>query len=414
MSLASAGRPSAWRASSTPSSSKLSRIAAIAWVRRVSCWRGAARGEVVRLRVLRIDAAAGEDVGTGREAGGGRAPRHQQLEAGRGVAQQQHGGGCAHRHGLAMGVELLCGADHGGIIGSGRATCLKRQAACISSRDHDLPGRLRRVDVVARTLQEPLGKVLGQPVVIDYKPGAAGNIASEFVARSRPDGYTLVFGTAATHGSNAALYKKLPFDVEADFVPVAPIIDVSNVLTINPDVMNVKTLKEFVELVKANPGKFNYASTGNGTGTHMAFAEFNSRLGLNMTHVPYKGGPEAMTAVLKGETCCIMNQVQTVLTQYKAGKVRLLGVTTAKRVAAIQEVPAIAESGLPGTQGFDSTTWFALFAPKGTDARSSPSSMAPSRPCWRTPRSRASSKAPATRCASSRRSSSSRRCTPTA
>jgi tripartite-type tricarboxylate transporter receptor subunit TctC len=225
------------------------------------------------------------------------------------------------------------------------------------------------VDVVARTLQEPLGKVLGQPVVIDYKPGAAGNIASEYVARSRPDGYTLVFGTAATHGSNAALYRKLAFDVETDFVPVAPILDVSNVLTINPDVMNVKTLKEFVDLVKANPGKFNYASTGNGTGTHMAFAEFNSRLGLNMTHVPYKGGPEAMTAVLKGETCCIMNQVQTVLTQYKAGKVRLLGVTTARRVAAIPDVPSIAESGLPGTKGFDSTTWFALFAPKGTDAR---------------------------------------------
>ena len=225
------------------------------------------------------------------------------------------------------------------------------------------------VDVVARTLQEPLGRVLGQPVIIDYKVGAAGNIASEYVARARPDGYTLVFGTAATHGSNAALYKKLPFDVEADFVPVAPIIDVSNVLTINPDVINVKTLKEFVELVKANPGKYNYASTGNGTGTHMAFAELNSRLGLAMTHVPYKGGPEAMTSILKGETCCIMNQVQTVLTQYKAGKVRLLGVTTAKRVAAVQEVPAIAESGIAGTQGFDSTTWFALFAPKGTDAR---------------------------------------------
>ncbi|MDB5900061.1 MAG: hypothetical protein JWP41_3663, partial [Ramlibacter sp.] len=133
--------------------------------------------------------------------------------------------------------------------------------------------------------------------------------------------------------------------------------------------MNVKTLKEFVDLVRANPGKYDYASTGNGTGTHMAFAELNSRLGLNMVHVPYKGGPEAMQAVLKGETCCIMNQVQTVLTQYKAGKVRLLGVTTAKRVAAVQEVPTIAESGIAGTQGFDSSTWFALFAPKGTDAR---------------------------------------------
>ena len=225
------------------------------------------------------------------------------------------------------------------------------------------------VDVVARTIQEPLAQKLGQPVVIDYKSGAAGNIASEYVARARPDGYTLAFGTAATHGSNAALYKKLPFDVEADFVPVAPVLDVSNVLTINPEVIDVKTLKEFVDLVKANPGKYNYASTGNGAGTHMAFAEFNSRLGLDMVHVPYKGGPEAITSVVRGETCCIMNQVQTVLPQYKAGKVRLLGVTTARPVAAVKEVPTIASSGIAGTRGFDSSIWFGIFAPKGTDAR---------------------------------------------
>ena len=223
------------------------------------------------------------------------------------------------------------------------------------------------VDVVARAIQEPLSKQLGQPVIIDYKSGAAGNIASEYVARAKADGYTLSFGTAATHGSNAALYKKLPFDVEEDFIAVAPVLDVSNVLTINPDVMNVTTLKEFVDLVKANPGKYNYASTGNGAGTHMAFAEFNSRLGLQVTHVPYKGGPEAISSVVKGETCCIMNQVQTVLPQYKAGKVRLLGVTTAAPVAAVKEVPTIASSGLPGTQGFDSSIWFAVFAPKGTD-----------------------------------------------
>jgi len=225
------------------------------------------------------------------------------------------------------------------------------------------------VDVVARAIQEPLAKQLGQPVIIDYKSGAAGNIASEYVARAKADGYTLAFGTAATHGSNAALYKKLPFDVEDDFVAVAPVLDVSNVLTINPEVMNVTTLKEFVDLVKANPGKYNYASTGNGAGTHMAFAEFNSRLGLQMTHVPYKGGPEAISSVVKGETCCIMNQVQTVLPQYKAGKVRLLGVTTAAPVAAVKEVPTIASSGLPGTKGFDSSIWFAVFAPKGTDSK---------------------------------------------
>lgn len=223
------------------------------------------------------------------------------------------------------------------------------------------------VDVVARAVQEPLGQKLGQPVVIDYKSGAAGNIASEYVARAKADGYTLAFGTAATHGSNAALYKNLPFDVEADFVPVAPLIDVSNVLTINPAVIDAKNLKEFVETVRANPGKYNFASTGNGTGTHMAFAELNARLGLNMVHVPYKGGPEAITSVLRGETCCIMNQVQTVLPHYKTGKVRLLGVTTAKPVTAVKEVPPIGASGLPGTKGFDSSIWFGIFAPKGTD-----------------------------------------------
>lgn len=223
------------------------------------------------------------------------------------------------------------------------------------------------VDVVGRLIQEPLAKVLGQPVIIDYKAGAAGNVASDYVARAKPDGYTVLFGTAATHGVNAALYKKLPFDVEADFVPVAPINDVSNVLTVNPAVLDVKTFKEFVDAVRANPGKYNYASTGNGTGTHMAFAEMNAKLGLNMVHVPYKGGPEAIQGVLKGEACCIMNQVQTVLPHAKAGKVRLLAVTTARRVPAVADVPTIAETGLPGTQGFDSSTWFALFAPKGTD-----------------------------------------------
>ena len=151
-------------------------------------------------------------------------------------------------------------------------------------------------------------------------------------------------------------------------MPVATVIDVSNVLTINPAVVKAKNIREFVDLIKANPGKYNYASTGNGAGTHMAFAEFNSRLGLDMVHVPYKGGPEAITSVLKGETCCIMNQVQTVLAHYKAGKVSLLGVTTAKRVGAVADVPTIAESGVPGTAGFDSSIWFGVFAPKGTPA----------------------------------------------
>jgi tripartite-type tricarboxylate transporter receptor subunit TctC len=118
--------------------------------------------------------------------------------------------------------------------------------------------------------------------------------------------------------------------------------------------------------VKANPRKYNYASTGNGTGTHLAFAELASRAGLEMVHVPYKGGPEALASVVSGQTCCIMNQVQTVQAQWKAGRVRLLGVTTAKRVGSVPEIPTIAEAGVPG---YESYIWFGLFGPRGLDAR---------------------------------------------
>ena len=220
------------------------------------------------------------------------------------------------------------------------------------------------VDVVARMLQEPMEKSLGGRIVTDYRTGAGGNLASEAVARSKPDGYTILLGTAATHGVNAALYRKLPFDVEADFTPISPLVNVSNVLTVNPNVIDAKTLREFIDTVKANPGKYNYASTGNGTGTHLAFAEFTARAGINMVHVPYKGGPEALGSVVAGTTCCIFNQVQTVMGQWKAGKVRLLGVSTRNRISAVPEVPTISEAGLPG---FDSYTWFGLFGPKGLD-----------------------------------------------
>ena len=207
-------------------------------------------------------------------------------------------------------------------------------------------------------------QALGAKIVMDYRTGAGGNLASETVARAKPDGYTLLLSTAATHGVNAALYKRLPFDVEADFTAIAPMVDVSNVLTINPDIIDVKSVKEFVEKVKANPGKYNYASTGNGTGTHLAFADFISRTGVNMVHVPYQGGPEALAAVVKGDVCCIFNQVQSVLGQWRAGKVRLLGVTTKTRVSAVADVPTVAEAGVPG---YESYIWFGLHGPKGMD-----------------------------------------------
>jgi len=218
------------------------------------------------------------------------------------------------------------------------------------------------VDVIARLLQGPLEKEFGVPVIIDYRSGAGGNLASAAVSRAEPDGYTLLLGTAATHGINPAIYKDLPFDVEGDFEAIAPLVDVSNALTINPKVIDVNSVQEFIDEVKANPGKYSFASTGHGTGTQLAFEEFNAKAGLDMLHVPYKGGPEALQSVLKGETCCIFNQVQTVLGQYQAGSVRLLGVSTLDRVDVVKEVPTIAESGLPG---FNSFIWFGLFGPKG-------------------------------------------------
>src|SRR4051812_19473343 len=218
------------------------------------------------------------------------------------------------------------------------------------------------VDIVARMLEAPMEKSLGGRIVMDYRTGAGGNLASEAVARSKPDGYTLLLGTAATHGVNAALYRRLPFDVEADFTPISPLVNVSNVLTINPNVIDVHTVREFIDKVRANPGKYNYASTGNGHGTHLAFAEFISKAKLEMVHVPYKGGPEALSSVVSGQTCCIFNQVQSVQAQWKAGRVRLLGVSTKNRISAIPDVPTIDEAGLPG---FDSYTWFGLFGPRG-------------------------------------------------
>lgn len=220
------------------------------------------------------------------------------------------------------------------------------------------------VDVVARLLQPSLEKTLGQRLVIDYKSGAGGNVASETVARAPADGYTFLLGTAATHGINPALYKKLSFDPETDFTPITTLADIPNVLAINPEVIDAKNVQDFIAKVKAAPGKYSYGSTGNGTGTHLAFAAFNKQAGLDMVHVPYKGGPDATASLLKGETCCSFPLLQAMLQHAKAGKVRLLGVTTPKRVAAVPDLPTIAEQGMPG---FESYTWFAIFGPKGLD-----------------------------------------------
>jgi tripartite-type tricarboxylate transporter receptor subunit TctC len=221
-------------------------------------------------------------------------------------------------------------------------------------------------DIVMRMYQEALEKDLGTPLVFDYKPGAGGNVASEYVSKAAPDGYTLLIGTAGTHGINAALYKKLPFDVEADFTPIAPLADVPNVLSVNPTVIDAKSVKEFIEIVKAAPGKFNYSSTGNGASTHLGFAQFNAVAGLEMVHVPFKGSPESIQSLVTGEVCCSFAQPQTVLGQWRAGKVRLLGVGTKTRLGIFPDVPTVDEAALPG---FENITWYGLIAPKGLDGK---------------------------------------------
>jgi tripartite-type tricarboxylate transporter receptor subunit TctC len=221
-------------------------------------------------------------------------------------------------------------------------------------------------DIVLRMFQEALEKDLGTQLVFEYKPGAGGNVGSEYVARAQPDGYTLMIATAGTHGINATLYKKLSFDVEADFTPIAPLADVPNVLAVNPNVIDAKTVTEFIAAVKAAPGKFNYGSTGNGASTHLGFAQFNAAAGLDMVHVPYKGSPEAIQAMVTGETCCLFAQVQTVLGQWRAGKVRLLGVSTKTRVGIFPDVPTLQEAGLAG---FENVTWYGLVGPKGLDMK---------------------------------------------
>ena len=219
------------------------------------------------------------------------------------------------------------------------------------------------LDIIGRIIQGPLEKALGTTIVFDYKAGAGGNLGSEFVAKATPDGYTFIFGTAGTHGINASLYKKLSFDVETDFTPIGPIVDVPNVLTVNPKVVDAKTVTEFIEILKKQPGKLNYGSSGNGASTHLGFAMFNSVAGIDIQHIPYKGSPPAIQAMLNGETCCQFAQLQTVLGQHKAGTLRLIAVSTAKRVPLLPDIPTIGET----LKDFEATTWYGMLGPKGLD-----------------------------------------------
>ena len=219
-------------------------------------------------------------------------------------------------------------------------------------------------DVISRVVGNRLSEALGQPVVIEAKPGAGGALGTEAAARSAPDGYTLFMANNSTHGSNPALYSKLPYDAVSDFAPISMVASVPYVLVVNPS-MPVASVDQLIKMAKAQPGKINYASAGNGS-THQFCAELlKSMAGIDLVHVPYKGSPPGVAAVVAGEVGVMFANLTDIGGQLKAGKVKPLAVTSAARNPHLPETPTLAEAGLPG---FEILSWFALVAPAGTPA----------------------------------------------
>ena len=217
-------------------------------------------------------------------------------------------------------------------------------------------------DVLARAAAQKLAETLGQPAVVDNRPGAGGNIGAELVAKSAPDGYTLLMGTVGTHAINPGLYPKLPYDHVKDFAPVILVAGVPNVLVINP-ALPVNSVQELIAYAKANPGKLNFASSGNGTSIHLSAELFKTMAGVQMTHVPYKGSAPALQDLVGGQVQLMFDNLPSSLALIKGGKLKALAVTSATRAAALPDVPTLAESGLPG---FEASSWFGLLAPTGT------------------------------------------------
>jgi tripartite-type tricarboxylate transporter receptor subunit TctC len=217
-------------------------------------------------------------------------------------------------------------------------------------------------DLVARLIASGMTKHLGQQLVIENRGGAGGNIGSAAVARAEPDGYTILMATVATHALNPALYKKMPFDPVEDFAPVSLLALIPNVLVVNND-FPAKSVQELIDLLKADPGKYSYASSGNGTPLHLSGELFKSMAGVDMAHVPYKGAGPALVDVMGGHVPIMFDNLPSSTEHIRAGKLRGLAVTTAERAPSMPDLPTIAESGLPG---YETYTWNALFAPAGT------------------------------------------------
>ncbi|MBV7484794.1 tripartite tricarboxylate transporter substrate binding protein [Bordetella sp. BOR01] len=217
-------------------------------------------------------------------------------------------------------------------------------------------------DTTGRILAEEMAKILGQPVVVENRGGAGGNIGAAHVAGAPADGYTLLQGTIGTHGINPTLYDNLPFDARRDFVPIARMTAGTNVLVINPSVP-AKTVQELIAYAKQNPGKLMMGSSGAGSSIHMSGELFQVLTGTRFTHVPYRGGGPAMNDLLAGHIQLMFDNLNVSLPHIQAGKVRALGVTSRTRAAVLPDVPTLMEAGVPG---YEVTSWSGIFAPAGT------------------------------------------------
>ncbi|GAA0527644.1 tripartite tricarboxylate transporter substrate binding protein [Pigmentiphaga sp. GD03639] len=219
-------------------------------------------------------------------------------------------------------------------------------------------------DILARAFGASLAARLGQPVIIENKPGAGGIIASDYVARAQPDGYTLLFGTIGTHAINPVLKKTLPFDVAKSFTAIGRLQDGPLVLVVNPS-LQVKNLQGLIDYARANPDKLSYASAGIGAISHLAGELFKSEAKVEIVHVPYKGGGAAMPDLLGGQVQLMLETIPNTLASVRAGKLRALAISSDKRSAALPDVPTFKESGL---KGLDVTTWTGLFGPANLPA----------------------------------------------
>lgn len=217
-------------------------------------------------------------------------------------------------------------------------------------------------DVVARVIAERMSADLGQQVIIQNVAGAGGSLGAANVARAEPDGYTILMGTVATHALNPLMLKAKPYDAEKDFAPISLLVVVPNVLVVNPE-LPAKNVKELLALLKAEPDKYSYASSGNGTPLHLSGELFNSMAGVKMQHVPYKGSGPALNDVIGNQVPIMFDNLPSSSGHIKAGTLRALAVTTAERAPSFPDVPTMAEAGIPG---YETYTWNALFAPAGT------------------------------------------------